>query len=158
MSISLYRCTYIYIYIYIYIQGPAIYHIYHTQGPAKMQVKKTWRLLYYNTKKIATTSTQCWTEFPKSLTFLHFLCICFPGILIHKVHQKHDVIMSNSISLAVILQDNFREKCEMNLKIWRKVPCFYSWLCSVLGTLKAPFWSCSVRQFSDSFNLWNLFT
>ena len=121
---------YIYIYIiYIYTQGPAIYHIYHTQGPAKMQVKKTWRLLYYNTKKITTTWTQCWTEFPKSLTFLHFLCIRFSEILIQKGHQKHNVTMSNCISQTVILQNNFREKCEMNFKIWRKVPCFYFWLC-----------------------------
>ena len=34
--------------------------------------------------------------FPKSLTFLHFLCICFSESHMLKGHQKHNVTMSNA--------------------------------------------------------------
>ena len=36
------------------------------------------------------------TEFPESLIFLHFLCICFSESRMQKGHQNHNVTMSNT--------------------------------------------------------------
>ena len=69
----------------------------HRQGTIKTWAKKTWRFLDYKTKTFTTTIVQCWTEFPKSLTFLHFLCICFSESHMHKEYQKHNVTMSNTL-------------------------------------------------------------
>ena len=49
----------------------------------------------YKIENFTTTWIQCWTEFLKSLTFLHFLSICFSENHMQKGHQKHNVLMSN---------------------------------------------------------------